>query len=145
MNDIIFDVKPHAVDAKNNNSSETLEWLCSVHWQHIALHFSGFTVREHRLQRKSTDVTNSTIEDQVDSVDPRIERDIKELSKLPDSGTAKVFLDDLRKIKTGGTMMDPRSASRVPSAANEPPYKTRYESSVFACKCLTFQHKVISY
>lgn len=105
----------------------------------VALHFSYVTVREHRLQRRSTDVTNSMIEDEVDSVNPKIERDIQELSKMTGSGCAKGILEDLRKIKTEGSVLDPRSSSRVPSAANEPPYKPRYESSVFACKFKTFK------
>ena len=29
--------------------------------------------------------------------------------------------------------LDPVSSSRVPNAASEPPYKTRYESPMFAC------------
>ena len=29
--------------------------------------------------------------------------------------------------------LDPRSASRTPSAAKEPHYKTRYDSPVYAC------------
>lgn len=105
----------------------------------VALHFSYVTVREHRLQRRSTDVTNNMIEDEVDSVNPKIERDIQELSKMTGSGCAKGILEDLRKIKTEGSVLDPRSSSRVPSAANEPPYKPRYESSVFACKFKTFK------
>lgn len=79
------------------------------------------------------------IEDEVDSVNPKIERDIQELSKMTGSGCAKGILEDLRKIKTEGSVLDPRSSSRVPSAANEPPYKPRYESSVFACKFKTFK------
>lgn len=92
-------------------------------------------VREHRLQRRSGEVTADMVGNQTDSVNSKkIERDIEELSKMPDSGAAKVILEDLKKIKTEGSTLDPRSASRVPSAANEPSYKPRYESSVFACK-----------
>lgn len=93
-------------------------------------------VREHRLQKRTGESISSTNEDEVDSAGKKIERDIQELSKMSDSGAAKVFLEDLKKLKMEGAMLDPRSASRVPSAANEPPYKPRYESSVFACKSL---------
>lgn len=102
----------------------------------INAHIISYTVivREHRLQRRSGEVTAGMVGNQTDSVDSKIERDIEELSKMPDSGAAKVILEDLKKIKTEGSTLDPRSASRVPSAANEPSYKPRYESSVFACK-----------
>lgn len=90
-------------------------------------------LREHRLQKRTGEATSSANEDEVDFADKKIERDIQELSKMSDSsGAAKVFLEDLKKLKMEGATLDPRSASRVPSAANEPPYKPRYESSVFA-------------
>ena len=66
--------------------------------------------------------------------DPKMEREIQELSKLPDSGAAKVILEQLKKKKLEPTLLDPRSASRTPNAAKEPPYKTRYESPIFACR-----------
>jgi len=67
-------------------------------------------------------------------VDPRIEKDIEELSKLRESGAASVILKDLQRKKSEEPVLDPRSASRTPSAATEPPYRTRYESPIFACK-----------
>jgi hypothetical protein len=67
-------------------------------------------------------------------VDPRLEKDIEHLSRTcPDSGAARIILEDLRKRQTlEPPPLDPRSASRTPAANTEPPYKTRYESSVFA-------------
>jgi len=67
-------------------------------------------------------------------VDPQMEKDIAELSKLRESGAASVILRDLQRKKTEETVLDPRSASRTPSASSEPPYRTRYESPIFACK-----------
>lgn len=105
----------------------------------------GLIVREHRLQKRTGEAaTSSANEDEVDFADKKIERDIQELSKMSDSsGAAKVFLEDLKKLKMEGAMLDPRSASRVPSAANEPPYKPRYESSVFACKQCLLTHALV--
>jgi len=66
-------------------------------------------------------------------VDPRIDKDIEELSKLRESGAASVILKDLQRKKLEEPVLDPRSASRTPSASIEPPYRTRYESPIFAC------------
>jgi len=67
-------------------------------------------------------------------VDPQIEKDIEELSKLRESGAASVILKDLQRRKSEEQVLDPRSASRTPSAAAEPYYRTRYESPIFACQ-----------
>jgi len=95
-------------------------------------------VRDGRLRRLSgqSDVTDSNKEnDEVPvKVDPRIEKDIEELSKLRESGAASVILKDLQRRKSEETVLDPRSASRTPSAAQEPPYRPRYESPIFACQ-----------
>ena len=70
-----------------------------------------------------------------DRIDPRIEKEIEHLSKMSDSGVACVILEDLRKKRLRDPpALDPRSSSRTPSASTEPPYKTRYESSVYACR-----------
>lgn len=102
-------------------------------------------VRERRVRRRSGQrVSDSATEDfddkeNVEDVtdgqppNPKIEREIEELSKIPDSGAAKVILEQLKKKKYETPTLDPRSASRTPNAASEPPYKTRYESSIFAC------------
>lgn len=63
------------------------------------------------------------------------ERD--ELSKI-DTGIAKVFLQDREKdrenLRHRAANVDPRNASRTPSANREPAYRLRYESPVGACE-----------
>jgi hypothetical protein len=81
-------------------------------------------------------------DDEVDGqenkpADPKIEREIEELSKLPSSGAAKVILGELKKKKYEHPLLDPRSASRTPNADREPSYRTRYESSIYACMYLS--------
>jgi len=66
--------------------------------------------------------------------DVKTDREIEELSKMTDSGAAKVFLEDLRKKKLEKASLDPRSSSRTPSAAAEPPFRPRYDSPLFACE-----------
>jgi hypothetical protein len=107
-------------------------------------------VRERHIRRRSGQRVSGSapeeiddkenIEDEVDGQppNPKIEREIQELSKIPDSGAAKIILEQLKKKKYEQSTLDPRSASRTPSAAAEPPYKTRYESPMFACTLLTF-------
>lgn len=59
------------------------------------------------------------------------------MSKI-DTGIAKVFLQDREKdrenLRHRAANVDPRNASRTPSAAREPAYRLRYESPVGACK-----------
>lgn len=52
---------------------------------------------------------------------------------MTDSGAAAVILKDLRKKRSESPTLDPRNASRTPSAAVEPPNKPRYETPYFAC------------
>jgi len=78
------------------------------------------------------DVNNDHDDEMEDDV--KTDREIEELSKMTDSGAAKVILEDLRKKKLEKTVLDPRSSSRTPSAAAEPPYRPRYDSPMFACK-----------
>jgi len=77
---------------------------------------------------------DNDVDDDVMEVDVQTDREIKELSKMTNSGAAKVILEDLRKKKLERALLDPRSSSRTPSAAAEPPYRPRYDSSLFACK-----------
>jgi len=97
-----------------------------------------FAVREGKPRRLSgySDVVDADKENEVftPKVDPRIEKDIEELTKLRESGAASVILKDLQRKKSEERLLDPRSASRTPSASLEPPYRTRYESPIFACK-----------
>ena len=81
-----------------------------------------FSVRDHRLRRKSVDTVDAMSVDQNEEpVDKKIEKEIEELSKMTHSGAAKVILGDLKKMKTDGPILDPRSASRTPNASVEPP------------------------
>jgi len=84
------------------------------------------------------DVNNDHDDEMEDDV--KTDREIEELSKMTDSGAAKVILEDLRKKKLEKTVLDPRSSSRTPSAAAEPPYRPRYDSPMFACKWYTCTH-----
>jgi len=65
------------------------------------------------------------------------QKEEEELSKIG-TGIGKVFLknvkerEKLRQWKMAN--MDPRKASRTPSAAKEPAYRLRYESPINACK-----------
>jgi len=78
-------------------------------------------------------------DDELTHIDPRIEKEIEHLSKIPESGTARIILEDLRKKRLLDPLsLDPRSSSRTPSASTEPPYKTRYESSIYACKMFLY-------
>ena len=66
-------------------------------------------------------------------IDTKIVKEMEELAKIKDSGAAKVILQDLKKRQHDKYILDPRSASRTPSASAEPPYKPRYDSPLFAC------------
>jgi actin-binding LIM protein len=65
------------------------------------------------------------------------QKEEEELSKI-ETGMGKVFLQNVRereKLRQWKLAhLDPRNASRTPSAAREPAYRLRYESPVNACK-----------
>ena len=65
------------------------------------------------------------------------QKEEKELSKIA-TGIGKVFLHNVRereKLRQWKMAhVDPRNASRTPSAAREPNYRLRYQSPVNACK-----------
>lgn len=65
------------------------------------------------------------------------QKEEEELSKIA-TGIGKVFLQNVRereKLRQWKLAhLDPRNASRTPSAAREPAYRLRYESPVNACK-----------
>lgn len=66
-----------------------------------------------------------------------LQKEEEELSKIA-TGIGKVFLQNVRereKVRQWKLAhIDPRNASRTPSAAHEPVYRLRYESPVNACK-----------
>jgi hypothetical protein len=65
------------------------------------------------------------------------QKEEEELSKIA-TGIGKVFLQNVRereKLRQWKLAhLDPRNASRTPSAAREPAYRLRYESPINACK-----------
>ncbi|XP_055624699.1 actin-binding LIM protein 2 isoform X3 [Toxorhynchites rutilus septentrionalis] len=75
-------------------------------------------------------------EDKENETERRLRREEEELSKLKSSGMGKVILKDLQEHKKYETWkrenLDPRNASRTPSASKEPSYRLRYESPVGA-------------
>jgi actin-binding LIM protein len=84
---------------------------------------------------------DSDDEDEVDTksikeVEQKLKKEQDELSKI-DTGIAKVFFQDREKdrenLRQKAANVDPRNASRTPSANREPAYRLRYESPVGAC------------
>jgi len=76
------------------------------------------------------------VSEETEPIDPKMVKEIETLNKMADdSGAAKVMLRELEKKKSEVLVIDPRSASRTPSAKKEPIFGTRYESPVYACEC----------
>ena len=73
-----------------------------------------------------------------------LNKEIGELEKIQDSGAAQVILRDLKKKRSVSPTLDPRNASRVPSAETACQHKLRYETPYFACEfviaCLMLEH-----
>ena len=92
--------------------------------------FLFFTVRQRRKSRGEEDEEEEIIED------PKIKREIEELSKFKDeSGIGKVIYKELEEAKAlPMKLLDPWKASRVPNADHEPKFQTRFQSPMFACK-----------
>lgn len=63
------------------------------------------------------------------------------------SGIGKVFLQEVRERekhqKWKVSHIDPRNASRCPSAAREPTYRLRYQSPINACKYIYFNEHLV--
>lgn len=116
---------------QRNKSSESSSMSSSVA-NHSGVNTSSD--KENIGLRDSDDVVDDNDDDEDMAVDVKTDREIKELSKMTDSGAAKVFLEDLRKKRLEKASLDPRSSSRMPSAAAEPPYRPRYDSPLFACE-----------
>lgn len=83
-------------------------------------------VKEFRKKSEGSDV--------VGGEEEKVNKEIEELSKMRDSGAAAVILKDLKKKRAESPTLDPRNASRTPSAAVEPLHKPRYETPYFACE-----------
>lgn len=75
-------------------------------------------------------------DDQQLQQDPKIQKEIDELSKFKDtSGIGSIICKELEvRRQAPKKPMDPWKASRVPSAKHEPKYQTRFQSPMFACK-----------
>ncbi|XP_060563743.1 actin-binding LIM protein 1-like isoform X2 [Ruditapes philippinarum] len=85
-----------------------------------------------RQRRKSRGEEDDDDEPIVE--DPKIKREIEELRKFKDeSGIGKVIYNELEVAKQQPLKaLDPWKSSRVPNAAYEPKYQTRYQSPMFA-------------
>lgn len=73
-----------------------------------------------------------------------MKKEEEELSKIQ-KGMGGVFLKDLqenaKKQKLRQSQLDPRNASRTPSASKEPIYKLRYESAMGASPSRNSDHQ----
>lgn len=87
-----------------------------------------------RQRRKSRGEKDSDEEDDMPQEDPKIQKEIEELSKFKDtSGMGKIIYKELEERKSQPMkLLDPWKASRVPNADYEPKYSTRYQSPMFA-------------
>jgi len=91
-------------------------------------------VREKVFAKKSeSDVVDGVTTAKSPAEEQQIAKEMSELSKMRDSGTAAIVLRDLRKKRSESPTLDPRNASRTPSAAMEPSHKPRYKTPYFAC------------
>ncbi|KAJ8686237.1 hypothetical protein QAD02_022031 [Eretmocerus hayati] len=104
--------------------------------------------RRRRWSDTYKGVPDSEDEDEVDhtsikEVDQKLKKERDELSKI-DTGIAKVFLQDREKdrenLRHRAANVDPRNASRTPSANREPAYRLRYESPVGASPSRNIDH-----
>ncbi|CAL7946285.1 unnamed protein product [Xylocopa violacea] len=105
--------------------------------------------RRRRWSDTYKGVPASDDEDEVDNktyikeVEEKLKKEQDELSKI-DTGIAKVFLQDREKdrenLRHKAANVDPRNASRTPSAAREPTYRLRYESPVGASPSRNIDH-----
>ncbi|XP_078049412.1 actin binding LIM protein Uncoordinated 115a isoform X2 [Augochlora pura] len=105
--------------------------------------------RRRRWSDTYKGVPISDDEDEVDNkthikeVEEKLKKEQDELSKI-DTGIAKVFLQDREKdrenLRHKAANVDPRNASRTPSAAREPTHRLRYESPVGASPSRNIDH-----
>ncbi|XP_078588658.1 actin-binding LIM protein 1-like isoform X22 [Branchiostoma floridae x Branchiostoma japonicum] len=72
----------------------------------------------------------------LEDLDRRREQEHKKVVEECQSGLGKMILKDMKPADIGD--MDPRSASRVPAADHEPPFKPRYDSPVDASPSRTY-------
>lgn len=76
-------------------------------------------------------------------IDPKLRREEQELAKI-ETGIAQVFLKEVKEREKMQQWkkqnLDPRNASRTPSASREPPYRLRYSSPVGASPSRNLDH-----
>ncbi|XP_037913450.1 actin-binding LIM protein 1 isoform X3 [Hermetia illucens] len=106
--------------------------------------------RRRRYSDSYKGVPGSDEEDETDNkangeaIDQRLKKEEEELQKL-NSGIGSVILKDLKEHakyrKWKQQNLDPRNASRTPSASKEPAYRLRYESPVGASPSRNLDHQ----
>ena len=98
---------------------------------------TGATTEEEVMQQQEPSDEEEEEEEKL-PLDPKTAREMAELCKInEESGAARAVLMEMERQRAESPRLDPRSSSRTPAADREPPYKTRYESSLFACECET--------
>lgn len=104
--------------------------------------------RRRRYSDSYKGVQTSDDEDQVDkaaneNIEPQLKREEEELKKI-NSGMSKVILKDIKERQKykiwKQNNLDPRNASRFPSATKEPHYKMRFESPIGASPSRNLDH-----
>ncbi|UYV63446.1 ABLIM3 [Cordylochernes scorpioides] len=105
-----------------------------------------YTDPERRRRWSGGSSKGNTTEDEEDTEsvkiedDPQLKKEEEELSKIA-TGIGKVFLKTVRereKIRAWKKLnLDPRNASRTPSADHEPPIRLRYDNPIKACKSIS--------
>ncbi|XP_011312350.1 actin-binding LIM protein 2 isoform X4 [Fopius arisanus] len=89
------------------------------------------------------DILDGVQKNYIKEAEQKLKKEQDELSKI-DTGIAKVFLHDIEKnrenLRHRAANVDPRNASRTPSAAREPTYRLRYESPVGASPSRNIDH-----
>ncbi|XP_036323548.1 actin-binding LIM protein 3 isoform X2 [Rhagoletis pomonella] len=105
--------------------------------------------RRRRYSDTYRGVATSDDDDEVDNmkngeIDTRLQREAEELEKL-NSGIGSAIAKDLKEHakyrKWKQQNLDPRNASRTPSAAKEPILKLRYESPIGASPSRNLDHQ----
>ncbi len=103
-------------------------------------HWSEPSTTSRRSSAETTPVQSSDeeSEDEVDSVDPKLDRTEEELKKIAaEAGMGAIFLKEIavereRRKALRRRMIDPRSAARTPTAKKEPHFRLRYDSPIGA-------------
>ncbi|KAK0165194.1 hypothetical protein PV328_003734 [Microctonus aethiopoides] len=95
------------------------------------------------VRNNTADELDGSHKNYIKEVEQKLKKEQDELSKI-DTGIAKVFLQDIEKdrenLRHRAANVDPRNASRTPSAAREPTYRLRYESPVGASPSRNIDH-----